>query len=162
MASDSCRVGGSLIDERWLDSKVMGKAILATDQDLLFGKIAVRLKYCTAGEVEKGFGLQAQSPDRLALGQILVGEGFITPEQHSEILTIQRRKSGEIEPVQEASKESVFLGKLAVRERLLTEENVNSCLRIQALEPERRSLGTIMVEQGFLAPKQLKALLALQ
>ncbi|HLY76053.1 MAG TPA: hypothetical protein VKU80_18185, partial [Planctomycetota bacterium] len=145
-----------------MESKVMGKEALVTDQDLLFGKIAVRLKFCTAGEVEKGFALQAQSPDRLPLGQILVGEGLITPEQHSEILTIQRRNTSDIEPVQEASKESIFLGKLAVRERLMTEQNVNSCLRIQALEAERRSLGTIMVEQGYLSPKQLNVLLALQ
>ncbi|HVR84711.1 MAG TPA: hypothetical protein VMU54_10395 [Planctomycetota bacterium] len=135
---------------------------MGADQDLLFGKIAVNRKYCTPAEIEKGLSIQAQSPDQLPLGHILVSEGFITQQQHSEILVIQRRNLGAVDPVQRASKESILLGKLAVRERLMTERDVNTCLRLQAQKGERRSLGEIMVAQGYLVPKQLKGLLALQ
>jgi len=135
---------------------------VGADQDLLFGKIAVNRKYCTQAEIEKGLSLQAQSQDQLPLGQILVSEGFITQDQHSEILVIQRRNLSAVDPVQRASRESILLGKLAVRERLMTERDVNTCLRLQALGGETRSLGEMMVAQAYLTPKQLKGLLGLQ
>ncbi|HLY75472.1 MAG TPA: hypothetical protein VKU80_15225 [Planctomycetota bacterium] len=135
---------------------------MGADQDLLFGKIAVNRKYCTPEEIEKGLSIQARSPDPLPLGHILVNEGFITEEQHSEILVIQRRNLSAVDPVQRASKESILLGKLAVRERFVTERDVNTCLRLQAQKGEKRSLGEIMVAQGYLASKQLGVLLALQ
>lgn len=135
---------------------------MGADQDLLFGKIALSRKYCTQAEIDKGLSLQAQSPDQLPLGQILLGEGFISEAQHSDILAIQRRTLSTVDPVQRASKESILMGKLAVRERLMTERDVNTCLRLQAQKGERRTLGEIMVAQGYLAPQQLKALLALQ
>lgn len=135
---------------------------MGADQDLLFGKIAVNQKYCTQAEIQKGLTIQAHSPDRLPLGHILVSEGFITQQQHSEILGIQRRNLDAVDPVQRASKESILLGKLAVRERLMMERDVNTCLRLQAMEGERRTLGEIMVATGYLTPKQVKGLLALQ
>lgn len=135
---------------------------MGADQDLLFGKIAVNRKYCTAAQLEKCIALQANSRDRVPLGQILRREGYITEDQHSEILTIQRRNLAVIDPVSRVPKESLLLGKLAVRERLMSEDQVNTCLRLQARDGEKRSLGEIMVEQGHLTSAQLKDLLAKQ
>ena len=44
----------------------------------------------------------------------------------------------------------------------MTEDQVNTCLRLQAKGDEKRSLGEIMVEQGYLSPAQLKSLLSKQ
>jgi len=135
---------------------------VGADQDLLFGKIAVNRKYVTAADLEKCIAIQASSPDRLPLGQILRAEGYITEVQHSEILAIQRRNLTVIDPVSKLSKESILIGKLAVREKLMSEADVNTCLRLQARDGEKRSIGEIMVEQGHLSPEQLKGLLSKQ
>jgi len=135
---------------------------VGADQDLLFGKIAVNRKYCTAADLDKCIALQANSRDRVPLGQILRSEGYITEDQHSEILAIQRRNLTVIDPVSRMSKESILLGKLAVREGYMNEEQVNTCLRLQAKDGEKRSIGEIMVEQGLLTPAQLKTLLSKQ
>ena len=135
---------------------------MGADQDLLFGKIAVNRKYCTADQLEKCILLQANSRDRVPLGQILRREGYITEDQHSEILAIQRKNLTVIDPVSKVSKESILLGKLAVREGLASEADVNLCLRLQAKDGEKRSLGEIMVEQGYLTAPQVKQLLSKQ
>gem|GEM_PF-3292658 len=135
---------------------------MGADQDLLFGRIAVNRKYCTAADLDKCIALQANSRDHLPLGQILRSEGYITEDQHSEILAIQRRNLSVIDPISKASKESILLGKLAVRAKFMTEENVNTCLRLQAKEGEKRTIGEIMIEQGLLSAEQLKTLLSKQ
>jgi protein-arginine kinase activator protein McsA len=135
---------------------------VGADQDLLFGKIAVNQNFCTQAQLDQGLAIQAASRDRMALGQVLMSEGFITQEQHSAILSIQRRNLTVVDPVHQVSRESLLLGKLAVRERLATERDVNLCLRLQAKPGEKRSIGEIMVEQGCLTPNQLKELLAKQ
>ena len=61
-----------------------------------------------------------------------------------------------VDPVQKLSKETILLGKLAVREKFMSERDVNLCLRLQAKEGEKRSIGEVMVEQGYLTPEQLK------
>ena len=135
---------------------------VGADQDLLFGKIAASRKYCTADQIEKCVAIQAKTPDRLPLGQILVSEGYITQDQHSEILGIQRRNMAAIDPVNKVSKESLLIGKLAVREGFVSEEKVNACLRIQARDGEKRTIGEIMVQKGFLTSADLKILLSKQ
>jgi hypothetical protein len=135
---------------------------VGADQDLLFGRIAVNRKYCTQEQLDKCLTLQANSRDRVPLGQILRREGYISEDQHSEILALQRKNLSALDPVNKTSKDAVLIGRLAVRMKLLTEEQVNTCLRIQAKAGEKRSLGEIMVEQGYLTPPQLKDILAKQ
>jgi len=135
---------------------------VGADQDLFFGKIAASRKYCTAAQIDKCIAIQANSRDRVPLGQILLREGYITQDQHSEILGIQRRNMAAIDPINKVSKESLLIGKLAIREKLVSEEDVNACLRLQAKDGEKRSIGEILVEKGFLSPAQLKGLLTKQ
>ena len=135
---------------------------MGADQDLLFGQIAVNRKYCTQAQLDKCLALQANSRDRVPLGQILRREGYVSDDQHSQILALQRRNLSAIDPVQKVSKEAILIGKLAVREKFMTEQDVNTCLRLQARSGEKRSVGEIMVEQGFLTPERLKSLLARQ
>lgn len=135
---------------------------MGADRDLLFGRIALQLKYCTQAQLDECLAIQARSRDRLPIGQVLKSEGILTEDQHSEILAIQRKNLATVDPVQKLSKEAILLGKLAVRERLVSEREVNVCLRLQAKEGERRSLGEILVEQGLLTPVQLESLLAKQ
>ena len=135
---------------------------MPSDTDLLFGKIAIGQGFCTKEHVERCVAIQSRSPDRLPLGRILVDEGYLNEEQHSKVLTIQRKNMRARDSITQREKEAILFGKLAVREGLLTEEKVNECLSEQAREGEKRTLGEIMVSKGCLTAAQVKTLLARQ
>jgi DNA-directed RNA polymerase subunit RPC12/RpoP len=135
---------------------------VAGDQDLFFGRIAVNRKYCTQDQVERCRILQANSRDRVPLGQLLRSEGYITEEQHDAILTMQRRSLLPFDPSNRVSKQSILIGKLAVSQKLLAESDVNACLRIEAQERGKRTLGEIMIAEGYIVASELASLLAKQ
>jgi len=135
---------------------------VSVDQDLFFGRIAVNRKYCTQDQVEKCRILQANSRDRVPLGQLLRSEGYISEEQHDAILTMQRRSLLPFDPSNRVSKQSILIGKLAVGQKLLAESDVNACLRIEAQERGKRTLGEIMVAEGYILASELASLLARQ
>jgi DNA-directed RNA polymerase subunit RPC12/RpoP len=58
--------------------------------------------------------------------------------------------------------EDLILGKLAVRERLCTQEQIDECLRVQANSREAAPLGDILLYKGYLTETQLKGLLSQQ
>ncbi len=58
--------------------------------------------------------------------------------------------------------EDLLLGKLAVRERLCTQEQVDECLRIQASSRSPAPLGDLLLFKGYVTEVQLKDLLGRQ
>jgi uncharacterized CHY-type Zn-finger protein len=133
-----------------------------SDNDLLFGKIAFGKGYCTQDQIDSCLVIQSTSRDASPLGRILVNEGYLTEQQHSEVLALQRKTMAVATRFMKKRKESILFGKLAVREGLLTEVEARDCLRIQAAETEKRSLGEIMVSKGYLTSELVKSLLAKQ
>jgi uncharacterized protein YbaR (Trm112 family) len=97
-----------------------------------------------------------------AVGELLLFKGFITSEQHVRILEVQKQnlQARALEP--QARKDAGLFGKLALSEGLISEENLNECLREQAREGEKRTLGEIMVARGHLSAAQVKELLGKQ
>lgn len=135
---------------------------MPASSDLLFGKIAVTGGFCTASELEACIQLQSGMKLPTPLGQLLVNEGHLTAEQLAQIVEIQRRNLDAVDPVLNKRRESTLFGKLAVREGLLSEEEANECLRRQALPGESRTIGEIMVAEGFLTSGQVHDLLGQQ
>jgi hypothetical protein len=133
-----------------------------SDHDLLFGKLAVKKGHCTQERLDRCLAIQAALTLRIPLGRILVQEGFLTEEQHSLILDLQRANMSAIDPLLRKQRESILFGKLAVRVGLLTPVEANECLARQAAEGEKRSLGEIMISSGFMTARQVKDLLARQ
>ena len=134
--------------------------------ELLFGKIAVSLGFCTQAQVDEcaSLQLQMQSPHRSApkLGEIMVEKGYLSREQSEKVLQTQRANLEQVDPLVRKRKEAVLFGKLAAREGLCTQEELNECLQLQALDGEKRSLGEILVERGYLTAVQVKDLLGRQ
>jgi uncharacterized paraquat-inducible protein A len=58
--------------------------------------------------------------------------------------------------------EDLLLGKLAVQERLCTQDQVEECLRVQANSREVAPLGDILLYKGYVTEIQLKHLLSRQ
>ncbi len=135
---------------------------MGADQDLLFGKIAVAKNFCSQDQLNKCLILQANSRDRVPLGQLLRTEGYISDDQHSKILALQRQQLATPDPVTKVSKEAILLGRLALKMNLITEANLNLCLRLQAQPGEKRTIGEIMVSMNFLQVEQVKSLLSRQ
>ncbi len=135
---------------------------MPSDSDLLFGKIVVNRGFCTQAQIDAAVAIQSALKDRPPLGRILVDEGRITEDQHSQVLAFQRENMKAIDPLLKKQREAILFGKLAVKEGLLIEAEANECLREQAAAGEKRSLGEIMVERGFLTAGQVKDLLAKQ
>jgi len=61
-----------------------------------------------------------------------------------------------------ASKEDLTLGEIAVKTRLLTQEQLTVCLEDQKKQPHWKSLGEIFVEKQYITDSQLQALINLQ
>jgi hypothetical protein len=113
-------------------------------------------------EIDRSLLLQATGPEHLPLGRIMVNEGFLSEDQHSQVLAIQRKNLAAPDPVSKKDREGHLFGKLALREGLLSQEEVNDCLKAQAREGEKRTLGEIMISKGYLTPAQVKLLLGKQ
>ncbi len=131
--------------------------------DLLFGKIALGQGFCTQAQIDEctRLQLQLQSPHQPAprLGDLLVEKGYLSPEQHARILELQKQNLDLVDPLVRKRKESILFGKLAVKQGLVTQDEVNTCLRLQGEPGETRSLGEILVEKGYLTAIQVKELL---
>jgi ribosomal protein S27E len=126
------------------------KDSMPADQDLLFGRIAVELGFCSAKAVEGCIKKQAASDRPMSLGHHLVQEGHLTEEQHSKVLEQQRRNLARKDPVTRVSKGEVLFGRLVVREGFATQEQVNAALREQGQSGDRRSLGEVLMARGVL------------
>jgi len=131
-------------------------------EDLLFGKIAVAKGYCTQAQVDEGLLIQGYEESPPPLGDILLYKGYLTPEQHREILAEQMRQLAVKDPVTKVPREAGLFGRLALRGKLITFNQLNECLRLQGRPGETRSLGEIMIERGYLTPEQVKDLLSRQ
>jgi DNA-directed RNA polymerase subunit RPC12/RpoP len=133
-----------------------------SNEDLLFGKIALAQKFCTPAQIDECSRMQALEPEPPPLGELLLYKGYLTPQQHARVLEIQKQNLGAIDPVLKKRREAILFGKLAVREKLVTEDQANECLRLQAKEGESRSLGEILIARRYLTAQQVKDLLAKQ
>ena len=60
------------------------------------------------------------------------------------------------------SNEDQLLGKLAVREGVCTQEQVDECLRIQSMTGSDAPLGDLLLFKGYLTEEKLKELLGRQ
>ncbi len=131
--------------------------------DLLFGKIALTEKFCTPAQIDEctRLQLQLQSPHQPAprLGDLLLEKGYLTAIQHARVLEIQQKNLENVDPLVKKKKESILFGKLAIKQGLVTPDEVNQCLRLQAEPGETRSLGEILIAKGFLTAIQVKEVL---
>lgn len=135
---------------------------MPADEDLLFGKLTVSRGFATREQIDECIQMQSMTEDPPSLGELLLYKGYLTADQHGQVLEAQKRNLERRDPESGERKEALLFGKLAVREGLLTEEEVNECLRAQAEDGETRSLGEIMVSKGYLTVAQVRDLLAKQ
>ncbi|MBI3270807.1 MAG: hypothetical protein HYZ53_17525 [Planctomycetes bacterium] len=136
---------------------------MATPQDILFGRLAITQGYVTQEEVDEC--VHAQGFERKPLGETMRTRGYISRLQLETLLKLQQQHLGEVDVLTQRRYEDVLFGKIAYREGLATQEEVNECLRLQAKwEREGRPihLGQLMCERGYLSAGQVHRILELQ
>lgn len=140
---------------------------------LLLGRIAIEKGFLTQEQVDQCVREQTDAPALIAdraprpLGVILVAQGCLTGEQLTEILAEQKRRLQTLSQYADLRREDILFGRIAVRERLASADEVNSALRFQAALAEQGSaqvprLGELLVERGVLEAGDIPKLLEQQ
>lgn len=134
---------------------------MASQADLLFGKIAIMNKMVTKEQVDECVSIQerfAQDGIEMTLGEVLQKKKFVTEQQIQQILHAQRYLA--------VRAEDVRLGELAVRNGMVAQRQVADALALQESafrqgKPIPR-LGELLTQRGLLERQQLEALLKAQ
>jgi serine/threonine-protein kinase len=135
-------------------------------EEILFGKIAVRLGLVTQRQVDEAVALQETTHRRRQIGKILMERGALNQEGLLRILEIQRRNLKARGHYTDEKTENALFGRIAVREKLITEPQLNEALRTQAKMESLSNLhikvGEILLRKGFMQPQGVQKVLSLQ
>lgn len=138
---------------------------MASDDNVLFGKIAMELGLLTKEQIDTAISLQELEEKQRPLGDILLDKRYLTQAELQKILEQQRANLAKVDGPTQQKKEDVLFGKVAIREGLATADEVNDCLRSQAKAESAGTfprLGEMMVEKGILTPAQVQRILERQ
>ncbi len=133
-------------------------------EELLLGKIAIEQGFLTKEQLDKAIVMQEKQVPSPPLGELLLDQGFLKREHLDAILEVQRARFQAKAEYSDARLENILFGRLVVHLGLVTEEQVNECLRIQAKvedEVEVR-IGEILVKKGYMSREGVRKLLSIQ
>jgi len=127
--------------------------------DFLLGRIALEKGYVTKEELQDSLTFQERNPSR-QLGWIMINRGYLSQEKLDELLSIQKkaidtRLKGDI-----VDKDSVLFGRFLVQKDLITEYQLNECIRILARMAELGitpvpHMSQILMKRGYIDQKKL-------
>jgi hypothetical protein len=133
---------------------------------LLFGRIAVLMRFVTPEQVNECAREQGGDSSAEKLGQILVEKEYMSSQERDLVLSVQETNLASSSPYDpEKTLADTILGRLAVSSGVLKEKHLNECLREQALlqsNGEQVLLGQLLVRKGYLTITQILELLELQ
>jgi type IV pilus assembly protein PilB len=129
----------------------------------------------SAVEIDHGVSMEAQASPRL--GELLVGEGLVTPTQLQEALRVQRASEGyaplghilitqkivtrdQLLSVLERYRRSSKLGNLLLKSREITQPQLAAALKEQ--RRTQRPLGEVLLALGYLSEERLRLALCRQ
>ncbi len=133
---------------------------MPNEEDILYGKILLEKGFCTKDQIGECVLAQSYEDDPPGLGDLLLFRGYITSDQHTEVLKDLVDRLNAEELITRVPKDAALFGKLAVQEKLVSNEALNDCLQDLLVPGEKRTLGEIMVAKGHLNQKQVDELLA--
>ena len=122
-----------------------------TKADLLFGQLGLKTGVLEKRHLQEGLAKQEIPGETRPLGKILIDLGHITSEGVDQIIAAQTELLAKKRSRSKAEKEDNLFGKVAIRLRFCTGEQVSEALDTQENLPANRfmRLGDIMVIKGF-------------
>jgi len=146
---------------------------MAQTEDDDFARIVLAEGFSTREQIERCRRIQSSTDERLSLGQSLLREGFMTPEQYSRALVLLRQGSkrerdgavlrnaerglAEGRAAARQSQEDRVPGGIVVAEGCVSAEVLKVCLKEAATSG--RSLAETLVALGHLESARVDALL---
>ena len=138
---------------------------MANTNEILLGKIAVRMNIITEEKLTQCLTIQESGPNSKSLGEILLAKGYLNSAQLNKVLEVQKRALQRKEEITQKRLEDVIFGKILVNNGFCSNRDVHLALREQANQKERgvsRRLGEILVERGLVLPSQVEETLEIQ
>jgi len=135
------------------------------EEDLLFGRMALRSGFITEEQLKEALKKQEESPVYRRLGDILVELGYMSRGQVALVMRAQGRQLDKTDKRLHLPRREVLFGAIAVKLGMATQEQINRALRKQAklqAEGKKVPLGKILVDDGVLTLSQVKTLLSHQ
>ncbi len=140
---------------------------MASDSDLIVGRLALQRGYITEEQLRECLDLQRgemfqEDPNRTKgrtalrpLGVILVSRGYLTDAQLTELLEAKRQQLETLRELRLIEKSELMLGQWLVEMGCCTQLQINKALEIQRKLAEHGvaplpRLGGILVEHGFV------------
>lgn len=124
------------------------------DAEFLFGELAVRLFMITRRDLDRALKAQAEAREAGAtpsLGEVCEGLELLSAEQVQAVLRAQ-------EIYDPASVETLY-GRLAVKNRFVTQDDLELALKIQERTGRRLRVGEVLVKKSMITWEQHESIL---
>ncbi|RKY16719.1 MAG: hypothetical protein DRP63_04935, partial [Planctomycetota bacterium] len=135
---------------------------MGKEEDLLFGRMALRAGFITEEQLREALREQEESPDYRRLGDILVELGYMSRGQVALVMRAQGRQLDRTDRRLRLPRREVLFGAIAIKLGMATKEQINRALRKQAelrAKGKEVPLGKILVDEGVLTLSQVKTVL---
>lgn len=132
--------------------------------DQLFGQIALKLGLVTPAQLDEAIVLQRCAKEPRPLGALLQDLKIIGNDGLEKIIEAQKALAVAAEERARAIHDDNLFGKVAMRLKLCSEEQLKDSVHIQDKLPkdEFRRLGDIMISRGYLTSEGLQQILDAQ
>jgi len=163
---DLIKVGPSVLEFRTALDPSAAEALDEGVEEILFGRIAVRLGLVTQRQVDEAVALQETTHREWQIGKILMERGGLDEPGLLRVLETQRRNLKARGYYTEETTENTLFGRIALRSRLINEAQLNEALRTQAkmdaLSGVHMKLGEILVRKGAMGEADVQKILSIQ
>jgi hypothetical protein len=121
--------------------------------------------YLTPEELEEALSVQKRRSPKPFLGALLVELDMISSKSLAQVLSeqvAQMAKASQVSVVPRGRAEEGRFGRIAITCGFITRDQLNEALGIQSRSTPKPFLGAVLVDLGYMSPRQLSRVLAAQ
>jgi hypothetical protein len=138
---------------------------LKAPEDVQIGHIAVRLGLLTVSELNEALDVQGRRSPKPFLGALLVELGYLSSKALAQVLAEQVSLMAQLSKVASIPRgraEEGKFGKIAIGCGFISKDQLEEALGIQTRSSPKPFLGAVLVDLGYMSPRQLSKVLAAQ
>ncbi len=135
---------------------------MARDEEILFGKVAVKKGFISKEELKEALAYQEKLDEDLAIGEVMRREDFLTEDQLETVLEIQKKNLEKKDDLTDKKKKDILFGKLVLKKGYMDWDELNPMIKkLNELRSGGRymRLGQLLIEEGYLTSEQVHEVL---